>query len=72
MTLKKPPSVVQLPGGVRLNAVPFKVVEYAKNESPLRFEILPRDVDVDQVKEFVFWLYAHEDSVRGFVPKDKR
>jgi hypothetical protein len=41
--LKKTPSVVQLPGGVRLNGVPFKITGYDVNGAPKTFEILPSD-----------------------------
>lgn len=39
--LASPPSVVQLPGGVRLSGVAFKVVGYDADGRPLTFEIMP-------------------------------
>jgi hypothetical protein len=41
MKLKATPSVVQLPGGIRLTSVPFKILDYHEDGSPKTFEILP-------------------------------
>ncbi len=40
----KIPSVVQLPGGIRLTGVPFRIVAYNDDGSPKTFEIMPKNV----------------------------
>ena len=70
--LKKVPGVVQLPGGITLRGVPFKVVDYNLDGSPKTFEILPRNVDTDRVEKPVWWLFADEDAIRTPVPEEKR
>lgn len=35
------PSVVQLPGGIVLKGLPFKIVEYNTDGSPKTFELFP-------------------------------
>lgn len=59
--LSSPPSVVQLPGGIRLSGVPFKIVDRHEDGSPKTFEILPRMTSTkpDCV------LYADEEWIRG-------
>lgn len=39
--LRKAPGVVQLPGGVRLTGVRFKIIDRHENGSPKTFEIMP-------------------------------
>jgi hypothetical protein len=39
--LKSIPSVVQLPGGIQLQGLPFKIVEYNPDGTPKLFELLP-------------------------------
>ncbi len=56
------PSVVQLPGGVRLNAVPFKIVEYNEDGTPKLFELLP--AVPDDTRE-VWFLFADEKALRA-------
>ena len=41
MGLKAIPSVVQLPGGIRLKGLQFKITEYNPDGSPRMFELLP-------------------------------
>lgn len=38
------PSVIQLPGGVKLTGIVFKVVEYNQDGSPKLFEFVPDGV----------------------------
>jgi len=60
MGLKKIPSKVQLPGGVHLSAVPFRVTEYHDDGSPKTFEILPRGTEKAE-----FWLFADDVQIRS-------
>lgn len=61
--LKSVPGVVQLPGGVRLTMVPFRVVEYSADGSPRLFEILPPGTEI---KGPGLWgLFADETAIRG-------
>lgn len=48
MGLKQIPSVVQLPGGIRLEALQFKVREYAEDGTPKLFELMPKGTKVDK------------------------
>lgn len=57
--MKKPPQVVQLPGGIRLNAVPFRIVDYHEDGSPKTFEIQPTGTATD------CYLYADEKWIRS-------
>jgi len=43
--LKAIPSVVQLPGGIQLKGMPFKIVEYNPDGTPKLFELLPPGED---------------------------
>jgi hypothetical protein len=54
------PSVVQLPGGAKLSAIPFKVTAYHDDGSPKTFEILP----ADRASEYDFMLFADERVIR--------
>lgn len=66
MSLSKPPSVVQLPGGVRLNGIPFKIVAYHDDGTPKLFEICPQG-GTGHCR-----LYADEQWIRSSVPENKR
>lgn len=59
MGLKSVPSVVQLPGGIKLNAIQFKVTEYDEHGVAKVFAICPPGVQGDWV------LFAHEESIRA-------
>jgi hypothetical protein len=63
MAPKSIPSVVQLPGGIKLNAVPFKVIERDDEGRPLKFEILPPG------ERGEWMLFAHEPSIRSKGPE---
>lgn len=41
MALKSIPSVVQLPGGIQLSAVPFQAIEWDAEGHPIAFKLLP-------------------------------
>lgn len=57
--MKKNPTVVQLPGGVTLRGLQFKVIDYNEDGSPLTFELL------DKGETGGDWrLYADEEAIR--------
>ena len=58
--MKKIPSVVQLPGGVRLKAIPFIVVRYDDEGRPMTFERAPMGTPITKG---VYALFAHEESL---------
>jgi hypothetical protein len=62
-TATKIPSVVQLPGGVRLEALPFRVIEHNADGSPRIFELMPPGTQVSGV-DGMWALFAHEASIR--------
>lgn len=55
------PSVVQLPGGIKLNGVAFRVVERHANGSPRLFEIMPPG---EPMPSDGWTLFADEDAIR--------
>jgi hypothetical protein len=60
--LQSRPSVVQLPGGIRLDGMRFKLVERDEQGRPKMFEVLPPE---DKTPDEEVWiLYAHEESIR--------
>lgn len=61
----KIPGTVQLPGGIRLSAVRFKVVERHEDGSPKLFEILPRGMSADAADSEVWALFADEERIRS-------
>lgn len=61
--MKKIPSVVQLPGGVRLSGVPFKIAEYHDDGRPKLFEILERGDEYSGDGACV--LFANESWIRS-------
>jgi hypothetical protein len=66
-SLKTIPSVVQLPGGVKLKGLPFKIVEYHPDGRPKTFELLePGQIDLKA--EGSCFLFADEDWIRRPVP----
>lgn len=68
--MKGIPKVVQLPGGVRLEGVAFRVVEYNDDGTPRLFELLPKGEPA--VGKGIWILYAHEDSIRARVAETDR
>lgn len=67
MALKSVPSQVQLPGGIVLKGLAFKIVAYNENGSPKLFELLPRG-PVDANADGACTLYADEQWIRRPVP----
>jgi len=63
--LKSIPSVVQLPGGVTLKGVPFKIVEYYPDGRPKLFAIHPTTEPFDITDKGACVLFASEEIVRG-------
>lgn len=64
------PSVVQLPGGIRLSGVPFRVVEYNEDGSPKVFELVAKGAKADG--RGVWILFADDTAIRTPVPEDRR
>lgn len=64
---KSIPSQLQLPGGVLLKALPFKVVEYNPDGSPRLFELQPDgafDVKKASTNDDACVLFASEELLR--------
>lgn len=59
------PSQLQLPGGVVLKAMPFKIVEYHQNGTPKLFELRPADVHHDMKIDGNCVLFANEVWIRA-------
>ncbi len=55
------PSQVQLPGGIILKGLPFRILSYNEDGSPLTFELLTTPVDDDTSCT----LYASERWIRS-------
>lgn len=64
---KNIPSVVQLPGGVQLKAMPFKIVEYNLDGTPKLFELQPAGPH-DMSKGDACVLFAQEEWIRSPAP----
>jgi len=58
------PSQVQLPGGVVLKSMPFKIVEYHPDGSPKLFELQPANSSFDIKAEDSCVLFAREEVIR--------
>jgi hypothetical protein len=63
MALKSVPSVIQLPGGRTLRAVPFKIIERDADGRAIKFEILPRGSNIVKADHCV--LFAEESEIRA-------
>ena len=61
---KSIPSQVQLPGGVTLKGIPFKIVEYHPDGTPKLFELQPAAAPFDIKDNGACVLFAREDIVR--------
>lgn len=59
--LRKIPSSVQLPGGIRLDGIKFRITGYDEEGRPKTFEILSPG---DESTEGVWTLYAVEALIR--------
>ena len=64
---KSVPSQVQLPGGIVLKGLSFKIIEYNADGSPKTFELLPRNTDTVKLASDpdVCTLFAHEEWIRS-------
>ena len=62
---KSIPSQVQLPGGILLKGVPFKIVEYHPDGSPKLFELQPATAPFNIQDDGACVLFAREEVVRG-------
>lgn len=58
------PSQVQLPGGVVLKCMPFKIVEYHPDGKPKLFELQPASSGFDITAEDTCVLFAREEVLR--------
>jgi hypothetical protein len=61
---KSIPSQVQLPGGITLKGVPFKIVEYNPDGTPKLFELLPLGAAFDITENDTCVLFARETVMR--------
>ena len=65
---KSIPSQVQLPGGVVLKGMPFKIIQYNPDGSPKLFELQPSDSSFDIKTDGACVLFADEKWIRRPVP----
>jgi hypothetical protein len=63
------PSQVQLPGGVVLKGMPFKIVEYHPDGSPRLFELQPPGAPFDIKEDGTCVLFAREELLRNPWPR---
>lgn len=63
------PSQVQLPGGILLKGLPFKIVEYHPDGSPRLFELLPAGDPFDLAEDGTCVLFAREELLRSPWPR---
>jgi len=61
---KSIPTQVQLPGGIVLKGIPFKIVEYHANGTPKLFEIQPAGGPFNISDDGACVLFAMEEIVR--------
>jgi hypothetical protein len=69
---EKIPTKVQLPGGIVLKGMPFRIVEYNEDGSPKVFELQPADAPFDIAEAGTCFLFAREDLLRNPWPKPKQ
>ena len=62
---KSVPSQVQLPGGLVLKGMPFKIVEYHPDGTPKLFELQPPSSRFDIKEEDTCVLFAREEVLRS-------
>lgn len=62
-SLKAIPSVVQLPGGIRLSGVKFRVTKRDEDGRPIVFEILQRNSS--ETGPDIWTLFASEEMIRA-------
>lgn len=59
------PTQVQLPGGILLKGMPFRIVAYNDDGSPKMFELQPKDAPFDIKEKGTCRLFADEDWIRS-------
>ena len=62
---KSIPSQVQLPGGITLKGLPFKIVAYNPDGTPKLFELQPPGPGFDIKAEGTCVLFAREELLRN-------
>ena len=70
-SLKAVPSQLQLPGGIVIKAMPFKIVAYNDDGTPKLFELQPRGPH-DMGADGACVLFAHEEWIRAPQPGKAR
>ena len=65
---KSIPNQVQLPGGIILKGLPFKIVAYNPDGTPKLFELQPPGSDFDIKADGTCVLFAREDWIRSPMP----
>lgn len=70
--LKSIPRQVQLPGGIVLKGLPFKIVAYNPDGSPKTFELQPPGPGFDIKADGACVLFADEDLLRNPWPRKDR
>ena len=65
---KSIPSQVQLPGGIVLKGMPFKIVEYNPDGTPKLFELQPAGAAFDIKTDGACVLFAQEELLRNSWP----
>jgi len=63
--LKSIPSVVQLPGGIVLKGLPFKILDYNADGSPKTFELLANSAALPASDPTACTLFANEAWIRN-------
>lgn len=58
------PTQVQLPGGILLKGMPFKIVAYNNDGTPKLFELQPANAAFDIKQDSTCVLFAREEIVR--------
>jgi len=61
---KSIPSQVQLPGGIVLKSIPFRIVEYHADGTPKLFELQPANAPFDIKEKSTCMLFAREEIMR--------
>jgi len=69
---KSIPSQVQLPGGITLKGMPFKIVEYNPDGTPKLFELQPHGGPFDIKTDGACVLFAREELLRSPWPGKAR
>ena len=62
---KSIPNQVQLPGGIVLKGMPFKIIEYNPDGTPKLFELQPPGPDFDIKTDGACVLFAREELLRN-------